>query len=67
MRNHGPFKQDEHIQVEPEFHPTGTQFSYADGTKVSPKSACQTCGYSLYWCKDETPIVLGRDVKISKP
>lgn len=60
-----PIKQDEIVEIAPQSHPEGTVFSYQDGTKVSFKSACQTCGYSLYWCKCKTPIVLGKEVVIS--
>lgn len=65
MRNHGPFKQDEAIQVAAQTNP-GAKFFVSD-VEISPKSACQTCGYSLYWCECDNPIVLGEKVRISMP
>jgi hypothetical protein len=63
MREH--IKADEIVEIAPQVHPTGTRFSYEDGTEISFKSACNSCGYSLYWCKCDPPKVLGKVVVVS--
>ncbi len=60
----GFIKNDEVVEIAPKVYPEGTRF-FVDGSEISFKSACQTCGYSLYWCKDDPPIVLGREVTVS--
>lgn len=58
-------RADEVVEIAPKVYPEDTRFFYPDGTEISYKSACQTCGYSLYWCKDNPPIVLGKEVTTS--
>lgn len=51
-------RDDEDIVLAPMVHPAGSVARTADGTKVSMKNACFSCGYSLYWCKCEQPFAI---------
>lgn len=56
---------EESYETAPMVHPEGTARFKVGGSKVSMKNACNLCGYSLYWCGCETPVVFGKEVVIS--
>jgi len=56
---------EESYEIAPMTWPNGSARFVENGKKISMKSACNSCGYSLGWCECATPRVYSKVVVIS--